>query len=55
MTIILDGKAVARECEEELKIRVENLKSQLGYIPVLATILVGDNHCQGLQLCITRS
>ena len=42
MAQILDGKKFSREIEEELKVRVEKLKQQLGFTPKLATILVGD-------------
>lgn len=42
MALILDGKKLARETEEELKVRVEALKKELGFAPKLATILVGD-------------
>jgi len=42
MAMILDGKKLARETEEELKVRVEALKKELGFAPKLATILVGD-------------
>jgi len=42
MAQILDGKKLSREIEEELKVRVEKLKQQLGFTPKLATILVGD-------------
>jgi methylenetetrahydrofolate dehydrogenase (NADP+)/methenyltetrahydrofolate cyclohydrolase len=39
---ILDGKALSKELEAELKNRVDNIKSKNGGItPVLATILVG--------------
>ncbi len=43
MAIELNGKAVAKATEEELKIRLEGIKEKLGFTPVLATILVGDN------------
>lgn len=43
MSLILDGKKLARECEEEFKIKVEEIKSKLDFVPVLATILVGDD------------
>lgn len=43
MALELNGKVIAKETEEQLKLRVENLRSKLGYTPVLATILVGDN------------
>jgi len=41
--IILDGKRLAREIEEELAIRVKRLKEKTGETPILATILVGDD------------
>ena len=40
---ILDGKALAKECEAQLKARVEALKERTGKTPILATILVGDD------------
>ncbi|MFT5576247.1 MAG: methylenetetrahydrofolate dehydrogenase (NADP+)/methenyltetrahydrofolate cyclohydrolase [Bermanella sp.] len=41
---ILDGKALAAQSEQELGERVEKLKEQSGgKIPILATILVGDD------------
>ena len=42
MSIILDGKALAKKNEEKLSKRVEDVKRKLGFTPVLATILVGD-------------
>jgi methylenetetrahydrofolate dehydrogenase (NADP+)/methenyltetrahydrofolate cyclohydrolase len=42
--VVLDGKAVARQMESELAVRVGNLKEKAGAkSPVLATILVGDD------------
>ena len=42
--MILDGKLLATQIEQELKIKVLNEKEKLnGEIPVLATILVGDD------------
>ena len=43
MKKILDGKKVASETENLLKQRVEALKSEKGYTPTLATILVGSD------------
>ncbi|MCX7981462.1 MAG: bifunctional methylenetetrahydrofolate dehydrogenase/methenyltetrahydrofolate cyclohydrolase FolD [Syntrophales bacterium] len=43
MDIVLDGKTLARQIEEELKPRVERLKRERGITPILATILVGDD------------
>lgn len=42
MPIILDGKSLSKKIEEGLKARVEILKTKLGFVPKLATILVGD-------------
>jgi methylenetetrahydrofolate dehydrogenase (NADP+)/methenyltetrahydrofolate cyclohydrolase len=42
--IILDGKALARQMESELAVRVQKIKDRTGgKPPVLATILVGDD------------
>jgi len=43
MNIVLDGKKVATETEESLKKRVENLRKVKGFVPTLATILVGSD------------
>ena len=43
MAIEMNGKVLAKKCEEELKQRVNLLVSKLGFAPVLATILVGDD------------
>ena len=43
MTFIMDGKSVAKETEETLKERVETIKQEKGYVPTLATILVGND------------
>jgi methylenetetrahydrofolate dehydrogenase (NADP+)/methenyltetrahydrofolate cyclohydrolase len=39
----MDGKKVAVDTEESLINRVKSLKSQKGYVPTLATILVGND------------
>ena len=42
--IKLDGKALAKQIESELKVRIEKIKEKTGgKIPILATILVGDD------------
>jgi methylenetetrahydrofolate dehydrogenase (NADP+)/methenyltetrahydrofolate cyclohydrolase len=42
--IVLDGKALSRKIEEELKVRVESYaREKNGSAPVLATILVGSD------------
>ena len=42
MAEIIDGKKIASEIKDELKIEIEGLKGN-GIIPGLATILVGEN------------
>lgn len=41
--IILDGKKLSLQIEADLKERVSNLIQRTGIIPILATILVGDD------------
>jgi methylenetetrahydrofolate dehydrogenase (NADP+) / methenyltetrahydrofolate cyclohydrolase len=41
--IILDGKSLAKQIEENLTLRVKNIIDKTGIIPVLATILVGND------------
>lgn len=41
--IILDGKTLAKQIEEGLKLRVTKIKEKTNKTPILATILVGDN------------
>lgn len=41
--VVLDGKALAKQIEEDLKARVEKIKEKARQTPVLATIIVGDN------------
>tara|TARA_X000000368_G_C22933820_1_gene668921 strand:+ start:100 stop:933 length:834 start_codon:yes stop_codon:yes gene_type:complete len=43
MTILLDGKEVSLDTEEKLKQRVLALQKNKGFVPILATILVGDD------------
>ena len=43
MSILLDGKKVALDTEEKLKERVKVLQEKKGFVPILATILVGDD------------
>ena len=43
MTLIMDGKSVAKRTEEALKVRVQKLKEEKGFIPTLATVLVGND------------
>ena len=41
--LVLNGKALSKELEAQLKLRVEKVVEVMGYAPELATILVGDN------------
>ncbi len=42
--IVLDGKALAKQIESELAVRVQRIKEKSnGRVPILATILVGDD------------
>ena len=42
--IVLDGKALSKQLEAEMAVRVEKIKEKLnGEVPILATILVGDD------------
>ncbi len=43
MAIILDGKALAKNLEQEMAIRVEEYRKRKGRVPLLATILVGSD------------
>lgn len=43
MALELNGKIIAKETEEALKSRVNKVKLRLGFKPVLATIIVGDD------------
>ena len=43
MALELNGKVVALEVEERLKVEVEELKTKLDFTPILATIIVGDD------------
>ncbi len=40
---LIDGKAIAKEIQEELTREVAELKEKHGVVPGLATVLVGDN------------
>jgi methylenetetrahydrofolate dehydrogenase (NADP+)/methenyltetrahydrofolate cyclohydrolase len=43
MALVLDGKTLASQTEQQLLQRVLALKSKVGRTPILATILVGDD------------
>lgn len=40
---IIDGKAIAAQMQEEMRIEMESLKDKYNLIPGLAVVLVGDN------------
>ncbi|WP_201584954.1 bifunctional methylenetetrahydrofolate dehydrogenase/methenyltetrahydrofolate cyclohydrolase FolD [Psychrobacter sp. HII-4] len=40
---VLDGKALAKQIEQDLRARVDTIKDKTGRTPSLATILVGDD------------
>lgn len=42
-TILLDGKTLSKVIENELKVRVEKIINRTAKVPVLATILVGND------------
>ncbi|KAM7276264.1 hypothetical protein ACFE04_018130 [Oxalis oulophora] len=39
---VIDGKAVAKQIKEEIKIEVSRMKEAIGVVPGLAVVLVGD-------------
>ena len=41
--VVLDGKALAKQIERELSEQVQALIDSTGRMPILATILVGDD------------
>ena len=41
--MVLDGKSLSKKYEEEMKKRVEALRSRAGFLPSLATIIVGSD------------
>ena len=43
MTLMMNGKSVAKETEDTLKVKVQRLKEEKGFIPTLATVLVGND------------
>jgi|TARA_Y100000385_G_C13042392_1_gene615843 methylenetetrahydrofolate dehydrogenase (NADP+) / methenyltetrahydrofolate cyclohydrolase len=43
MPIVMDGKNVSLQAEDFLKEKVSKLKKEKGYVPTLATILVGND------------
>lgn len=55
MPIILNGKELSIKLEESLKKRVENLKNKLGYAPILATILVGNDEASKVYVKMKKN
>ena len=47
MSIILDGKTLAQSTEKELAERVLKINNEKGFVPILATILVGSDPASG--------
>jgi methylenetetrahydrofolate dehydrogenase (NADP+)/methenyltetrahydrofolate cyclohydrolase len=43
MAVIIDGKAVAKEVQKQIKDEVEGLERRWGLVPGLAVVLVGDD------------
>ena len=43
MALELNGKIIALAAEEQMKKEVEEIKDRLGFAPILASIIVGDN------------
>lgn len=43
MAKIIDGKAIASEIKEEIKVKVSDLEKKYGAVPGLAVVLVGDD------------
>jgi methylenetetrahydrofolate dehydrogenase (NADP+) / methenyltetrahydrofolate cyclohydrolase len=43
VAVVLDGKALSKQLEAELAVRVQAIREAKGFVPVLATILVGDD------------
>ena len=41
--VVLDGKVLAKQIEQELRARVDVIKEKTGRTPILATILVGED------------
>jgi len=43
MAFIIDGKAVAKEVQKQIKEEVEGLERRWGMVPGLGVVLVGDD------------
>jgi methylenetetrahydrofolate dehydrogenase (NADP+)/methenyltetrahydrofolate cyclohydrolase len=51
---IIDGKALAQQIEEEVRMAVEDLESNRGITPELATLLVGDDPASRMYVRLKR-
>lgn len=49
MSILIDGKALAKKTKEKLKLEVDELKER-GIVPKLAVIMVGDNQASKIYV-----
>lgn len=52
---VLDGKALAKQIEQDLLARVDVLKEKTGRTPILATILVGDDPASATYVRMKRN
>ncbi|TAJ79223.1 bifunctional methylenetetrahydrofolate dehydrogenase/methenyltetrahydrofolate cyclohydrolase FolD [bacterium] len=50
MAMIIDGKAVAREIQKQVKDEIEGLKRRWGMVPGLGVVLVGDDPASHLYV-----
>ncbi len=50
MAMIIDGKAVAREIQKQIKDEIEGLKRRWGMVPGLGVVLVGDDPASHLYV-----
>ena len=50
MATIIDGKAVAREIQKQIKEEIDGLKRRWGMVPGLGVVLVGDDPASHLYV-----
>src|SRR3970282_291246 len=50
MATIIDGKALAREIQKQIKEEIEGLKRRWGLVPGLGVVLVGDDPASHLYV-----
>jgi methylenetetrahydrofolate dehydrogenase (NADP+)/methenyltetrahydrofolate cyclohydrolase len=50
MGVIIDGKAVAKEVQKQIKDDVDGLERRWGLVPGLAVVLVGDDHASHIYV-----